>query len=145
MSLYQFSGSESGPWIAFDGYETPAAAFNVAKARFEWPVIYIAEMRSMNAADLLGQPHVFWSDVEERVAMNHGNSKVEELSNHKNELLYETYEAMTERMYNIGLLVGGKVVAYLRDAKLPRETDFTGETMPAIDEPRKPNLEDLLP
>lgn len=140
MDRYQVASTPNGPWVELQVTNNPRHALEVARASFDWSVVWVAKMKPLRGADVLPPPEAFWGEMEERISILYGAGMVEELAGVMNSEGYRLIEvALT------GHFLDMEVEALVPDMKHPygasqsvRANDFIGE------EKRKPSLKELL-
>ena len=74
MDNFQISDKPSGPWLQLSDYKSAQQALDSARGNFDWPVVWVAQMRRIDAGDLLPPAEQFIGEVMERVATVHGGT-----------------------------------------------------------------------
>jgi len=129
MDKFQIADKPSGPWLELDEYKTPQQALDSGRASFQWPVVWVAKMRHVDASDVMPPIEQFMGEVSERLATLHGGTVAEQVTEHLNknstvlvDLVWEAVD-MILGLDDSRVFVPAKKKSYSRDMQV-RPMDF---------------------
>jgi hypothetical protein len=140
VDRYQVATSPDGPWLELTVTDKPEQALIRAKASFDWPVVWVAKMRPVDALDVLPPQEQFFAEARERLAVLHGSAVCDQFEVlFRNNEFVPMVDAMNDAIRRLPeVLVPEIKQPYTRD-QMVRPNDFN----PNPDRVIRPSLAEL--